>query len=193
MATLKSILLARAASAAMLATRRAHVSRAARADVFPLHRADDAGRRRLSAGAGDHAARGRRHERDRVDRAAEATTSRWCSISTAMAARWRIGSARFRRLVDDGTGLVALSYRGYGGSEGSPTEEGLIADARAAYDFARREIPMRRSCCGASRSAPASRLRSPRRRSGRGDPGIAVHLDRRRRVRDLSVPAGAAC
>lgn len=49
--------------------------------------------------------------------------------------------ARFRRLVDDGTGLVALSYRGYGGSDGSPTEEGLIADGRAAYDFARSKYP----------------------------------------------------
>jgi uncharacterized protein len=49
--------------------------------------------------------------------------------------------ARFRRLVDDGTGLVALSYRGYGGSQGSPTEEGLIADGRAAYDFARSNYP----------------------------------------------------
>ena len=43
---------------------------------------------------------------------------------------------RFRRLVADGIGLVALNYRGYGGSGGSPTEAGLIADARAAYDFA---------------------------------------------------------
>lgn len=49
--------------------------------------------------------------------------------------------ARFRKLVDDGTGLVALSYRGYGGSEGSPTEDGLIADGRAAYDFARSKYP----------------------------------------------------
>jgi fermentation-respiration switch protein FrsA (DUF1100 family) len=48
---------------------------------------------------------------------------------------------RFRRLVDDGTGLVALSYRGYGGSEGSPTEDGLIADGRAAYEFARAQYP----------------------------------------------------
>ena len=43
---------------------------------------------------------------------------------------------RFRPLTADGTGLVARSYRGYGGSSGSPSEEGLIADARAAYDFA---------------------------------------------------------
>lgn len=43
---------------------------------------------------------------------------------------------RFRRLVSDGTGLVALSYRGYGGSSGRPSEAGLIQDAEAAYRFA---------------------------------------------------------
>ena len=43
---------------------------------------------------------------------------------------------RFRVLADDGTGVVALSYRGYGGSTGRPTEQGLIADAEAAYAFA---------------------------------------------------------
>ena len=48
--------------------------------------------------------------------------------------RWRID--RFRSLTADGSGLVALSYRGYGGSSGTPTEEGLIRDAEAAYGFA---------------------------------------------------------
>ena len=43
---------------------------------------------------------------------------------------------RFRALIADGSGLIALSYRGYGGSTGSPTEAGLIADADAAYAFA---------------------------------------------------------
>ena len=43
---------------------------------------------------------------------------------------------RFAALVHEGVGLVALNYRGYGGSSGSPSEDGLIADARAAYDFA---------------------------------------------------------
>lgn len=43
---------------------------------------------------------------------------------------------RFRDLTADGTGLVALSYRGYGGSSGRPSEDGLIRDARATYDFA---------------------------------------------------------
>src|SRR6266508_2632027 len=31
---------------------------------------------------------------------------------------------RFRRLVSDGTGLIALCYRGYGGSSGAPSEQG---------------------------------------------------------------------
>ena len=43
---------------------------------------------------------------------------------------------RFGRLTADGTGLLALCYRGYGGSTGSPSEAGLIRDAFAAYDFA---------------------------------------------------------
>jgi fermentation-respiration switch protein FrsA (DUF1100 family) len=43
---------------------------------------------------------------------------------------------RFRRLVANGTGLVALNYRGYGGSTGQMTEAGLLRDADAAYAFA---------------------------------------------------------
>jgi uncharacterized protein len=50
------------------------------------------------------------------------------------ALRYRVD--RFRELTAQGDGLVALSYRGYAGSTGRPTEAGLIADARAAYDFA---------------------------------------------------------
>jgi uncharacterized protein len=46
----------------------------------------------------------------------------------------RVG--RFKWLVEDGTGLVAPSYRGYGGSSGKPSEPGLIRDAIAAYEFA---------------------------------------------------------
>lgn len=48
--------------------------------------------------------------------------------------RYRVD--RYRALTADGTGLVALSYRGYGGSTGHPTEAGLIADAQTAYAFA---------------------------------------------------------
>jgi uncharacterized protein len=43
---------------------------------------------------------------------------------------------RFRDLIADGTGVVALSYRGYAGSSGQPSERGLLQDADAAYAFA---------------------------------------------------------
>ncbi len=45
-------------------------------------------------------------------------------------------AGRFRDIVADGTGLLALSYRGYAGSSGKPSEQGLIRDAEAAYEFA---------------------------------------------------------
>ena len=42
---------------------------------------------------------------------------------------------RFRDLVADETGIIALSYRGYAGSSGHPSERGLLNDAAAAYAF----------------------------------------------------------
>jgi fermentation-respiration switch protein FrsA (DUF1100 family) len=54
----------------------------------------------------------------------------------------RVG--RFTWLTADGTGLLALCYRGYGGSSGTPSEDGLIRDAAAAYGFARERTPARR-------------------------------------------------
>jgi fermentation-respiration switch protein FrsA (DUF1100 family) len=44
--------------------------------------------------------------------------------------------SRFKGIIADGTGLVALSYRGYAGSTGAPSEQGLLRDASAAYAFA---------------------------------------------------------
>ncbi len=43
--------------------------------------------------------------------------------------------SRFKALTSDGTGLVALSYRGYAGSSGTPSEHGLLQDAATAYRF----------------------------------------------------------
>ena len=43
--------------------------------------------------------------------------------------------SRFKAVTADGTGLVALSYRGYAGSSGVPSERGLLQDAEAAYAF----------------------------------------------------------
>lgn len=42
---------------------------------------------------------------------------------------------RFQAYQSAGFGVAFLSYRGYGGSTGSPTETGLVTDARAAYDW----------------------------------------------------------
>ncbi|MEJ2378372.1 MAG: alpha/beta hydrolase [Pseudolabrys sp.] len=54
----------------------------------------------------------------------------------------RVG--RFHWLIDDGTGLIALNYRGYGGSTGFPSEPGLILDAVAAYALAAARYPPQR-------------------------------------------------
>lgn len=42
---------------------------------------------------------------------------------------------RFLDLIADGTGIVTLSFRGYAGSSGHPSEQGLLRDAAAAYAF----------------------------------------------------------
>jgi fermentation-respiration switch protein FrsA (DUF1100 family) len=42
---------------------------------------------------------------------------------------------RFGTLAAAGCGILALNYRGFGGSSGTPTEEGLLRDADAAYAF----------------------------------------------------------
>jgi fermentation-respiration switch protein FrsA (DUF1100 family) len=55
---------------------------------------------------------------------------------------WRV--PRFRALTSDGTGLVALSFRGYAGSSGAPTEAGLLRDADTAYAFAAGRYPSAR-------------------------------------------------
>jgi uncharacterized protein len=51
---------------------------------------------------------------------------------------------RFHALTADGTGLVAIDYRGYGGSTGQPTESGLSIDAETAYAFAAARYPAAR-------------------------------------------------
>jgi fermentation-respiration switch protein FrsA (DUF1100 family) len=55
------------------------------------------------------------------------------------ALRYRV--ERFHRLIREGLGLVAVEYRGFGGSEGSPSEAGLFADAEAGYAFAVSHYP----------------------------------------------------
>jgi hypothetical protein len=40
-----------------------------------------------------------------------------------------------KRLVRDGFGILLFDYRGYGRSTGTPSEQGLIDDTQAAYDW----------------------------------------------------------
>ncbi len=49
--------------------------------------------------------------------------------------------ARFRALTAAGYGLLAVSYRGYGGSTGTPSEDGLARDAEAAYAALAARVP----------------------------------------------------
>ena len=105
--------------------------------------------------------------------------------------RWR--EERFRDLIDDGSGLVALSYRGYGGSSGRPTEKGLIEDAKATYAFAVAHYAAERlstlgriarlcarDCAGSRQPCRVSRA------------GGSLYLSRRRWRAALLVCAGAA-
>ena len=47
----------------------------------------------------------------------------------------------FGAWATDGWGVMAIAYRGYAGSTGSPSGEGLAVDALAAYDELRRREP----------------------------------------------------
>jgi fermentation-respiration switch protein FrsA (DUF1100 family) len=49
----------------------------------------------------------------------------------------RVNIARYRELRGFGLNVLAPEYRGYAGLPGTPTEAGLGADARAAYDYLR--------------------------------------------------------
>jgi fermentation-respiration switch protein FrsA (DUF1100 family) len=52
---------------------------------------------------------------------------------------WRLSELR-----NSGLGVMAIDYRGYGGSTGTPSEFGLRADARAAFDFIHAAAPAAR-------------------------------------------------
>ncbi|MEO8114334.1 MAG: alpha/beta hydrolase, partial [Phenylobacterium sp.] len=50
---------------------------------------------------------------------------------------------RLKDVAATGAGVLAIDYRGYGGSTGQPSEQGLYADARAAWAWIAREAPRR--------------------------------------------------
>lgn len=51
---------------------------------------------------------------------------------------------RFRLMLADGAGLMAVAWRGFSGSTGSPTEQGLMIDARTAYRALAQRVDPRR-------------------------------------------------
>jgi fermentation-respiration switch protein FrsA (DUF1100 family) len=52
---------------------------------------------------------------------------------------------RFEDMREAGLGVLAVSYRGYGGSTGQPSEAALIADARTVLDWLGRRTPAQRT------------------------------------------------
>jgi len=54
------------------------------------------------------------------------------------------GAGLFGDLADHGFGVLGIDYRGNGASTGRPSESGLRADARAAFDFVRGAAPQAR-------------------------------------------------
>lgn len=49
--------------------------------------------------------------------------------------RPQIWEGRWRRISESGAGFLAVYYRGFSGSTGTPSERGLHLDARAGYDW----------------------------------------------------------
>jgi fermentation-respiration switch protein FrsA (DUF1100 family) len=103
---------------------------------------------------------------------------------------------RFRRLTEDGLGLVALCYRGYGGSTGSPTEAGLLQDGAAAYAFARQHYPAERIVVwGESLGTGVAVALAAEHQVGRvllESPFITLHVGHGDRGFGLSVRPGAS-
>lgn len=48
-----------------------------------------------------------------------------------------LGKWRYTRMHKEGVGYLALAYRGFSQSTGTPTEKGLLTDGLAAYDWLR--------------------------------------------------------
>ncbi|MAL80071.1 MAG: hypothetical protein CMN55_13330 [Sneathiella sp.] len=72
---------------------------------------------------------------------------------------------RGRTLAAAGYGVLIAEYRGYGGSSGSPSEEGVITDGIAAYDFlaakAGGPIGLLAHSMGAAIAVPVAAARDP--------------------------------
>jgi hypothetical protein len=93
---------------------------------------------------------------------------------------------RFRHFLERGYGLLAVSYRGYGGSTGSPTQVGLIRDGEAAYRKSERlAMTVSASFSWERPSGPALQSRSPLPIGRRDRLGSALVVGGGRRLRAL--------
>ena len=98
---------------------------------------------------------------------------------------------RFARLVQDGFGVVAISYRGFGGSTGSPSETGLLLDAAAGYVFCTDHYAAERIVVWGELLGTGVAVALASKQAGRtADPGSAVHFRRRGRAAELSADPG---
>ena len=99
--------------------------------------------------------------------------------------------SRFKSMISDGTGLVALSYRGYAGSSGQPSERGLLQDAAAAYAFTAARYQAERIVVWGFSLGTGVARRAGRRATGRqADSRSALYVDGRCRRLTASYRAG---
>ncbi len=93
--------------------------------------------------------------------------------------------------IADGTGFVVPAYRGYAGSSGAPSEEGLLRDAAAAYAFTTARYDTDRIVAwGFSLGTGSSGRAGCGAENRKTDPGGALQLDCRRRGISLSDFSG---
>jgi fermentation-respiration switch protein FrsA (DUF1100 family) len=78
----------------------------------------------------------------RFDPLAGDSTTRWALVLHGNAGNLSTPGRpeHTRQFLGLGLGVFAVDYRGYGESDGRPSEAGLYTDARAAYDFLRDSI-----------------------------------------------------
>ena len=175
-----------------LSRRRCHaVFQAARNAVSDsAGRTHGSGRRRPSRGRRARADDRRRRKGHRLARAGKAGPARLFCSSTAMAISSPAASAAFASLTSDGTGLVALSFRGYAGSTGSPSEAGAFEGCGGGLCLHGRALRCATgSCHGVSRLGHGVAVAVASEASGRKiDSGGALHVDGRR-CRRLCFPS----
>ncbi len=85
---------------------------------------------------------------------------------------------KLRPYLDAGYGVLLLSWRGYSGNGGKPTESGLYADGRAALSFVRGEgVPSRRQVLYGESLGTGIAVELAMEQAESGDPVGAVVLE----------------